>query len=114
MAVLISGLFVEDTARQLTFVRNLGAFAAGFLALLVITNRARSWEWIDKLLNVVLFVMLLAGIAFWPRRALRPAIHSLIGQLLPGSVAATSYGQVISVRVLGQLSWFSGLEFIIG
>lgn len=111
VAVLISGLFVEDTARQLTFVRNLGAFAAGFLALLVITNRARSREWIDKLLNVVLFVMLLAGIAglLAAAGAWRPAIHSLIGQLLPGSVAATSYGQVISVRVLGQLSWFSGL-----
>ncbi len=111
VAVLLSSLFVEETARQLTYIRNLGAFVAGFLALVVITNRAHSWEWIDKLLNAVLFVMLLAGIAGLLAAAgiWRPAVHSIIGQLLPGSVAATSYGQAISVRVLGQLSWFSGL-----
>lgn len=110
-AVLISGLFVEDAARMLTYVRNLGAFMGGFLALLIIINRARSWRSIDRLLNAILVIMFLAGFAgllavlgVW-----RPQLESLAGQLLPDSVAGTGYGQVIVTRAFGQRNWFVGL-----
>ncbi len=111
VAVLISGVFVDETMRLLTYFRNLGAFLAGFLALLTITNRARTWPSIDKVLNVVLFVIFLAGVAgllgvldIW-----RPALQSVAGRLLPGAVVNTSYGQTIAIRQWGDLSWFSGL-----
>lgn len=111
VAVFISGMFVEDAARMLTYVRNLGAFAGGFLALLVISNRARSWRGIDMLLNTVLAIMFVAGLAgllavmgVW-----RPQLQSLAGQLLPDSIATTGYGQVIVARAFGQRNWFIGL-----
>ena len=111
VAVLISGVFVDETMRLLTYARNLGAFLSGFLALLIISNRAQSWRQIEKVLNVVLFIMFLAGVAgllgilnIW-----RPAIQSVIGQLLPAAVVNTSYGETIAIRQWGDLSWFSGL-----
>lgn len=111
IAVLISGLFIEESMRYATFARNLGAFVSGFLVYLVITNRARSIRSIDKTLDAILIVMILAGVAgllgildIW-----RPNIQSLMGRLLPDSVVATSYGSVIAHRELGQYGWFTGL-----
>ena len=111
VAVLISGLFVQEQARYMTYARNFGAFVAGFFAFLIITNRARSMKAIEGLLNAVLVVVLLAGVAgllavldIW-----RPAIHSLMGSVLPTSVMATSYGHALAIRELGQVGWFTGL-----
>lgn len=111
IAVLISGFFVEESMRYVTYARNLGAFASGFLVYVVITNRARSVQSIDKLLDAILLVMILAGVAgllgvldIW-----RPAVHSLMGRVLPESIVATSYGRVIAFRELGQYGWFVGL-----
>ena len=111
IAVLISGLFIEESMRYATFARNLGAFVPGLLAYLVITYRARSLRSIDKILDAILIVMILAGVAgllgildVW-----RPSFQSLMGHLLPDSIIATSYGQVIAWRELGQYGWFTGL-----
>lgn len=111
VAVVISGFFIDETFRLLTYARNLGAFVAGFLALLIISNRARSWKSIDKVLDAVLFIMLLAGLAglLGTLNIWRPAIQSIVGQLLPPSVTSTNYGQTIAIREWGDLSWFSGL-----
>lgn len=109
--VLISALFVDETMRMLTFIRNLGAFMASFLLLLVIANRVHSQESVERLLNAALIVMMITGVlgilamsGIW-----RPSFQSLAGQLMPGSIAATSYGKVIASRALGQLNWFTGL-----
>lgn len=111
IVVLISGFFIEESIRYITFARNLGAFLSGFLIYLVITNRARSLRSIDKTLDVILIVMILAGVAgllgildVW-----RPSFQSLMGRLLPDSIIATSYGHVIAWRELGQYGWFTGL-----
>lgn len=111
VAVIISGFFVNETFRLLTYARNLGAFVAGFLALLVISNRARTWKSIDKVLDAVLILMFLAGLAglLGMMNIWRPAIQSVIGQLLPASVTSTNYGQTIAIREWGDFSWFAGL-----
>lgn len=111
IAVLISGFFIEESMRYITFARNFGAFMSGFLVFLIITNCARSLCSIDKTLDAILIVMILAGVAgllgildIW-----QPSIQSLTGRLLPNSIVATSYGQVIAYRQLGQYGWFTGL-----
>ncbi len=111
VTVLFSSLFIVETERWFTYVRNLGAFVGGFLVLLLITNRARSWRSIDRTLNIALITVLIAGAAgllgilgVW-----QPAIHSLTGALLPASVANTSYGQTVVIRTLGERAWFAGL-----
>lgn len=111
VTVLFSSLFIVEPARWFTYVRNLGAFAAGFLALLIVTNRARSWKSIERTLDIALvavlfagFVGLLAIVGIW-----QPAIHSLVGTLLPASIANTTYGHAIVIRTLGDRAWFAGL-----
>ncbi len=111
VAVMFSSLFIVEPERWFSFVRNLGAFTAGFLVLLIITNRARSWKNIEKTLDVTLITILVAGsmgllaiVGIW-----RPQIHSFIGNLLPSAVANTSYGQTIVIRTLGGRAWFAGL-----
>jgi len=111
VAVLLSSLFIVEPERWFSYARNLGAFTAGFLVLLIITNRARSWKNIEKTLDAALIMILIAGgigllaiVGIW-----RPQIHSFIGFLLPSTVANTSYGQTIVIRTLGDHGWFAGL-----
>jgi len=110
-AVLISGLFIIEPMRWLTYFRNLGAFTAGLLVLLIVTNRARSWPAIERLLDVALLAVLVAGgVGFLAAAGLwRPDFQSLAGRLLPDSVLQTSYGRAIALRTVGQWSWFAGL-----
>jgi O-antigen ligase len=112
VAILVSSLFIIENYRWVTFIRNFGAYISGFLILLIITNRIRSWRSVSLLLNAMLIAMVIAGslgvlamLGIW-----RPTIESLTGKLLPESISSTSYGQLIAVRSLGQRSWFIGLE----
>lgn len=110
-AVLASSFFIVESLRWLTYIRNFGAFTAGFLVLLVVTNRARSWNTVEKLLNAALLTTLVSGViglmaitGIW-----HPSFQSITGQLLPQAAASTGYGQTIAIRTLGERSWFLGL-----
>lgn len=109
--VAISGLFIVEAERWLTFWRNFGTFVAGFLILLIVSNRARSWPAIERLLDATLLAVLLSGVMgllavmdIW-----RPGFLSLAGRLLPEPVLATSYGTAVAYRTLGNFGWFVGL-----
>lgn len=111
LAILVSAFFIVEPERWLTYWRNFGAFVAGFLVLLIVSNRARRWRDIEQLLDAALLVVLVAGVlgllavvGVW-----RPAFMSFAGRLLPGGVLGTSYGAAIAHRNLGQVSWFAGL-----
>ena len=110
--VAVSGLFIVEAERWLTFWRNFGAFAAGFLVLLIVSNRARTWPAIERLLNAALLAVLIAGavgllgaMGVW-----RPSFLSLAGRMMPEAVLATSYGRAIAFRALGEFGWFVGLD----
>ena len=109
--IIISALFIVEPERWLTYFRNFGAFLAGFLALLIISNRAREWRDIERLLDATLLIVLLAGLMgiLAATNLWRPNFLSLAGRVLPGSVLATSYGNVVAYRTLGQFGWFIGL-----
>lgn len=111
LAILISSFFIVESFRWFTYIRNFGAYLAGFLIFLIITNRARSWKAIDKLVDALLIAMLIAGVAgvlaaidVW-----RPEFQSIVGRLLPSAVADTNYGRLIVSRRLGGQGWFAGL-----
>lgn len=111
VAVLFSSFFIIELERWFTYIRNLGAFSAGFLVLLIIINRARSWKHIERTLDIALITVLIAGIigllaivGIW-----RPTINSFAGSLLPAAAANTDYGRTIVIRTLGDHSWFAGL-----
>lgn len=111
VVIAISGLFIVEAERWLTFWRNFGAFFAGFLVLLIVSNRARTWPAIERLLDATLLAVLLSGVLgllavmdIW-----RPDFLSLAGRLLPEPVLATSYGMAVAYRTLGQFGWFVGL-----
>jgi len=110
-AVLISALFITEPVRWLTYFRNLGAFTAGFLVLLIVTNRARNWPAIERLLDVALLAVIVAGgVGFLAAAGLwRPDFQSLAGRVLPEAITQTSYGRAIALRTVGQWSWFAGL-----
>ena len=110
--IAISGLFIVEAERWLTFWRNFGAFAGGFLLLLIVSNRARTWPAIERLLDAALLAVLIAGtvgllgvLGVW-----RPTFLSLAGRVMPEAVLATSYGRAIAFRALGEFGWFTGLE----
>ena len=109
---LLSGFFIVESFRLITFVRNFGAYSAAFLVVLIITNQLKSWRevrWLLVIMTGILFlsasVSLLGILGIW-----RPSFTSLMGSVLPGWIRATSYGGQIAVRSLGRPSWFSGLN----
>lgn len=111
IVILISGLFIVESERYLTFLRNFGAYISGFFILLIVTNRARTWPSVRKLLDAALIAIIFASLFgllaitdLW-----RPSFLSAFGRLLPGWIVATSYGHEIAVRVLGEPGWFVGL-----
>ena len=110
--IAISGLFIIESERWLTFWRNFGAFAAGFLVLLIVANRARTWPAIERLLDAALLAVLIAGVmgllgavGIW-----RPNFFSFAGRLMPEAILATSYGRAIALRAPGEFGWFAGLD----
>lgn len=113
VAILISSLFIVEPERWLTYLRNSGAYAAGFMALLIITNRVRTWPSASRLLDAALIALIVASLfgllaiaGIW-----RPSFESLFGRLLPAWIVATSYGHDIAIRILGEPGWFVGLGY---
>lgn len=112
LLVGVSGLFIAEPERWLTFWRNFGGFAAGFLVLLIVSNRARTWPAIERLLDATLLVVLIAGVVglLGAADVWRPNFVSLAGRVMPEGILATSYGRAIAFRASGEFGWFTGLN----
>lgn len=111
LVILVSSLFIVEPFRWLTYFRNLSAYAAGFLVVLIVTNQVRSWKTIHLTLKAVLVSVLVAGLlgVVGILGFLQTPFDSLIGQFLPDSIASTTYGQRIVSRSIGIMDWFSGI-----
>jgi hypothetical protein len=104
----VSLLFIVESYRMITFGRNLGAYVAMLFLIFVITNCVEEWRHVRFLLGCLVaaltvsavlgLVGLLSGI---PLR-----FTSLMGHLMPHSVAATDYGGNIARRSTGHYAWF--------
>jgi O-antigen ligase len=108
---LISGLFIVESFRYITFVRNFSAYLAAFFLLLVIVNEVRSWREIKVVGQAALIAVgasALLGL-FGMLHIWRPSFTSAIGQVMPAWIADTDYGARIAARSIGQWGWFLGL-----
>ncbi|MFC2171023.1 O-antigen ligase family protein [Acidobacteriota bacterium] len=108
---LLSGLFIVESFRWLTFARNLSTYVLAFLLVLILTNRIKSHGEIDYLLRRLIFVMTIASLVgllgifgIW-----RPNFQSLLGSFLPDWIVKTTYGGAIAFKETGQEDWFAGL-----
>lgn len=111
VVILVSSLFIVEQFRWFTFARNLSAYLAGFSVFLIITNQARNWTAIELTARAVVLSVILAAVLglLGIVGVLQFPFSSAFGQLLPESIASTSYGQRIVARSIGQLDWFAGL-----
>lgn len=108
---LISGLFIVESFRYITFVRNVGAYLAAFFLLLVIVNEVRSWREIYVVGQAALIAVgasALMGL-FGMLHVWTPTFTSALGQVMPTWIADTDYGARIAARSIGQWGWFLGL-----
>lgn len=111
LVYLISGLFIVESFRYVTFARNFLTVLSAFWLFFVVVNQARSWADIDGLLKAILAMLAFAGVFgllglldIW-----RPSVQSLMGQVLPGWITSTDYGSQIAFRAVGRTGWFVGL-----
>lgn len=112
LVILISGFFIVEPVRWITFGRNLGTYLTGLLVTVVVTNCVRSWRDVQYLLKAMFiaigfstFASLSGALNLW-----RPQFLSLMGHMLPQWVLATDYGRQLAYRTIGQPGWFIGLE----
>jgi O-antigen ligase len=108
MVYLVSGLFIIESFRWITFLRNFSIFISIFLLHITILNSVRSWEDVHfflkvsvVLIGVASFLGFLAIIGIW-----RPTFTSPFGSMLPGWIANSSFGQTFVNRSLGRLAFF--------
>lgn len=108
---LISGLFIVESFRYITFARNFGTYLAAFFVFIVITNEVRSWEQIQSLINAGLFSLVISAVIGFlgVLQIWTPAFTSILGYVLPQSIAGTDYGSRIAIRTIGNWGWFIGL-----
>ncbi|MCB0017817.1 MAG: O-antigen ligase family protein [Anaerolineales bacterium] len=109
----ISGLFIVESFRWLTFARNFGSYVAAFLVALILVNSVKSWD--DALLvirslglvmGICIFVGILGIMGLW-----RPNLSSVVGTFLPQWIKETYYGNRIAFRIIGQYDWFAGWRY---
>jgi O-antigen ligase len=110
---VISGLFIVESFRLITFSRNLGAYVAGLCLLIIVPSCARSWKDIRFLLLSLLWLLLGSLIvgALGVFDVWRPAFTSAVGSLAPGNLAGSSYGSRIATRTTGDVGWFFGITY---
>jgi O-antigen ligase len=105
---LISGAFIVESFRLITFIRNFSVLLTAFFIAIIVVNSASDWKQIRFILKVIvvlagisIFFGLLAMLDIW-----RPTISSLIGRFLPDWIADTNYGRTIVFRKLGNLAYY--------
>jgi len=104
----VSLLFIVENFRIITFGRNLGAYVAVLCLLFIITNCVEEWRQVRFLLGCLVAAVgvsaLLGALGIVSGVPLR--FTSLMGHLMPHSVAATDYGGNIARRSTGHYAWF--------
>jgi hypothetical protein len=105
---LISGFFIIEEFRWISFIRTLSVYLSVTVLLLIVFNFVRDWKDIKFLIKVIVFVMgivslfgFLAILGIW-----RPKFDTMLGNLLPGWIANTSYGKTFVTRSLGNFGFF--------
>lgn len=106
---LISGFFIIEPLRIITFMRNLSGYLSALFLFIVITNSIQTWRKLTSLIHVTVISMacisvigLLAILNIY-----RGEFPSLVGTLIPGSLAQTDYARRIISRSVGNIDWFS-------
>lgn len=110
---VISGLFIVESFRLITFTRNFGAYVAGLCLLITVPSCARSWKDIRYLLLSLLWLLLGSLIvgALGVFDVWRPTFTSAVGGVAPGNLSGSSYGSRIATRSTGNVSWFLGFTY---
>ncbi len=110
---LISGFFIVENIRYITFARNISTYVSAFLLVVLITNEARSWEDVRGLVGALVLTMFWAGcigaiaaLGIW-----RPNFASAISWVTPDWILQTDYGETAAIRSVGDESWFFGIQF---
>jgi O-antigen ligase len=105
---LISGLFIVEPIRWITYFRNFSVFLSIFLLHIIILNSVNDWSDVHLLLKISVGLVgiaallgFLAIIGLW-----RPIFTSPFGAILPGWIANSSYGQTFVTRTLGRLGYY--------
>jgi len=110
---LVSGLFIEEGFRIISFLRAFGCYVAIFFLVFILTNEIHSWDQIDLLLRRLIFTILLASlvgilgiVGLW-----RPVIPSIAGFFFPDWSRNSDYGIIITFRDIGYIGWFLGVDY---
>lgn len=108
---LLSGLFIVESERYLTLLKNLSTYVTAALLLVVVPGTVTSWRRARQLLGALLFAVGVSGLVGLAAASgvWRPQFTSLASAFLPSSVAETALGRTIAERNLGWTSWFAGL-----
>ena len=110
---LISGLFIVESFRYVTFVRNFSTYILAFFTLLAVINGVTKLREIKFVVDALIGMMALAALAgllgilgIWDHSF---NFTSLIGEVLPGWIVKTRYGSLVAQRALGNYGWFVGI-----
>lgn len=109
----ISFFSIEEKVRYITYFRNLSTYITAFMLITILWNIVDKWVQIEKILNSIVFVMLLAsvvGLLAFSFDIFRIQFKSLTGYFLPDFIAKTGYGSVIAIRNVGYYNWFLGIN----
>ncbi len=108
-AQLISALFIVEPTRYITFARTFGAYVAAFCIALVLVNEVQSVRQIKLVLRTLIGVMaLMAVLGFLAEiRVFRPVYTAPFALVLPASLKNTDYGTFLTLRHMGNSTWFS-------
>ena len=105
---MLSGLFIFEPLRLITFARSFFTYLSACLLLIDISFILKTREQLHFLMRsvtlsfgVTVFLGFMAGIGVF-----RPEFTSLLGHFLPNFVAYSDYGSRIAEKVLGVRGWF--------
>ena len=59
---ILSGIFIEESYRYITFIRTFSAYFAVLLIILYLSSREYSWVYVKKILESIIFIMSIASI----------------------------------------------------
>jgi O-antigen ligase len=106
---LISGLFIVDDYRIITFVRNFSMYLSVTCLLIVLTNTVVTKQ------QLMIIVSALIWVAGWAAVIgvlgildfFRPRFVTPLAQIMPSSVKGTDYGARVIFKSIGKISWFA-------